>query len=172
FGGAELGLGLTDGGLLRGGLPAEPLDGRLLHGDLVACRLHGEAVVAVLDAGDHVTRSDARIVLNRDKGDIAGDLRRQGRALGADVGLVRADKIAPRRPPGVAVIAAGHERQYEADDERAAHERLPPELRRSFRLWTRRELPPGRPRRPRLGFSESVLTTPKGLTAIGKLLIL
>src|SRR5262249_27930154 len=85
-------------------------------------------------------------------------------------------KIAPRRPPVVAVIAAGHEHQYEADDDRAAHERLPLELglrlRRSFRLWTRRELPPGRPRHLRLGFSESVLTTPKGLMTIGKLLIL
>ena len=56
LGGGQLGLGLIDGGGLRGGLPAQPVDGGLLHGDLVAGVLHREAVVAVIDARDRRRR--------------------------------------------------------------------------------------------------------------------
>ena len=109
LGGGELRLGLIDRRQLRGGLLAERSMVACCTADLILGGLRREPVVAVVDAGDDVAGFHRGVVLDGDVGDVAGDLGRQRRVLGADVGIVGADQIAARRPPVVAVVGAAAE---------------------------------------------------------------
>jgi hypothetical protein len=78
-------------------LPVEALDRRLLGRDLIARQVGGEAIVAVVDAGDHVAGANLRILLDQKPRDIARDLRAQCRGVGADIGVVGGNQEAARR---------------------------------------------------------------------------
>ncbi len=116
--GGELRLGLVDGGVLRRDLLADAVDGRLLGGDVVARSLDRELVVAVVDVRDDIALAHMRVVVNRNVGDIAGDLGRERRVLGAHIGVVGRDEIAARGPPVLAVPAGKAECEQDAEHER------------------------------------------------------
>ncbi len=78
----HLRLGLIDIGRLRDDLAADPVDGRLLGRDLFARRVRRELVVAVVDRGDHVAGMDRGIVVDRNAGDVTGNLRRRASCCG------------------------------------------------------------------------------------------
>ena len=139
----HLRLRLVDAGVLRHDLPADTVDGRLLGGDLFPRRVGGELVVAVVDGGDHVAGTDGRIVLDRDAGDIAGDLRRQRRVVGAHIGVVGRDHVTAADPPFDAKGAAGDNGDGgRGGNQRALIETKAKPVRRGFCAAGRRILRP------------------------------
>ena len=71
LGRGELRLRLRDGRALRLDLAVEPGDGRRLGRDLVAGLVDGQAIIAVVDAGDEVAGMDPGVLLDRKLGDVA-----------------------------------------------------------------------------------------------------
>ncbi len=126
LGGCELRVGLVDGCLLRHHLLAETGDGRLLHGDVVLGRLHGQAIVAVVDAQQHVAGLDVGVVVEGDLGHVARHLGGQGGVARAHVGVVGGHQVAAGGPPVAAVVGAEAEGQqrHGGDGELADAERL------------------------------------------------
>ncbi len=112
---ADLRLGLRDHGALRLDLPADARDRRVLGRDLVLGGLDRIAIVAVVEPDQQVARVHEGVVDDRDLGDVAGDLGRDDRGVGADIGVVGADEEAPFDEPIVGQIAAVAERGEDDD---------------------------------------------------------
>ncbi len=113
----HLGLGLIDAGALGDDLAADAIDGGLLGRDLVARRVGREPVVAVVDGGDDVAGPHRGIVLDRDAGDIAGDLGSERGVVSAHIGVVGRHQIAAGQPPMHTISATGPERRDDSADD-------------------------------------------------------
>ena len=118
-------------------------------------------VVAVVDAGDDVAGLDLGVVLDGNVGDVARDLGRQRRVPGADVGVVGRHHVAAGRPPGVAEIAPGAQRQQ------AGHAGDDAQARAPAKVWPRwlagGSAPPGSPaRRNPVGLAPAASPCPPG----------
>src|SRR5262249_48274013 len=92
--------------------------GRLLGCNVVARSLDRELVVTVVNARDDIALVHMRVVVDRDVGDVAGDLGRKRRVLGAHIGVVGRDEITAGGPPIVAVPAGNAEHEQGAEHER------------------------------------------------------
>ena len=64
------------------------LDAGLRGGDLRLGLVERDAVVAIVDARDHVARRDVLVVGDRNRGEVAGHLRRDGELARRDEGVV------------------------------------------------------------------------------------
>lgn len=132
----ELGGGEPEGGagagdvgqdlLRRGargiGLAREPRHGRLLARDAAARGLDGEDQVAVVKPHDDVARAHAVAVAHLDRRDMPGDLARERRHVGADIGIVGAGEEASIGPLAPSRVAGGGEanRHEEEQDQSQA----------------------------------------------------
>ena len=67
---------------------------------------------------DDIAFAHMRVVVDRDVGDIAHDLGRECRVLGAHIGVVGRDEITAGRPPILAVPAGNAQREQAAEHER------------------------------------------------------
>ena len=96
--------------VLRLDLPADAGDRRVLGGDLGLGGVDGEAVVAVVDAGQQIAGANLLVFGDRDFDDVAGDLGGDDRRVGADISVVGRDEEAPLDEPIVAPVHAVAER--------------------------------------------------------------
>ena len=128
----HLRLGLIDVGLLGDDLTTDAIDRGLLGRRLFARGVDGETVVAVVDGGDDVAGADASVVLDRDAGDIAGDLRRESRIVGTHIGVVGRNDVAAIEPPPHPEHTAGckRDRDRRCDQSAPAEPRPAQTLRR------------------------------------------
>ena len=103
---------LADLRIAGGDLLADPADRRLLGRDLRFRLLQRDAVVGIVEEHQRRPRRDVRVVVDRHGLHVAGDLRRDDRRVGADIGIVGRDHEAAFGPPVVAVLGArpeGHQ---------------------------------------------------------------
>ena len=119
----DLRRGLRDDVALRLDLPTDARDRRVLGRDLGLGGLDRIAIVAVVELDQQVARVDEGVVDDRDLGDVAGDLGRDDRGVGADIGVVGADDEAPFDEPLVGEMAAVAERGEENDGQNEAARR-------------------------------------------------
>ena len=115
--GGELRARLLDGRFLGGNLVRDACDGRFLGRDFPARRINRELIVAVVDGGDHVAGVNVGVVLDGNRGEIAGDLGGERRVVRSHVGIVGRDHEPADRPPVVAVGPTSPERQQRERDE-------------------------------------------------------
>ncbi|MET4686439.1 hypothetical protein ABIA13_000884 [Sinorhizobium fredii] len=111
-----LGFGLADQGMLKLGLGID-IDaarfGRLDIGDRL--RQPG-AVVAIVDAEQHVTGPDGLVVVDLDRRDVAGNLRGERGDVAAHIGVVGRCRAARTSPgPSAGHDHHGAEAQHKAD---------------------------------------------------------
>ena len=125
-GGIQGCFGASDTRLCRLDLPPDSGDRTLLGRQAVLGGLERQAVVAIVDARDHITSTDSLIVLDIEVGDVTDRVRREDGDVALHVGVVGAHEEAPVGPPIVAEVPAigdgpeQHGREYDAFDGRTA----------------------------------------------------
>ncbi|CAD5251153.1 hypothetical protein BOSE21B_10914 [Bosea sp. 21B] len=133
-GAVEIGGGAGDGGLgrnlLRLGLlqaGAGSLDLRvdarergLGGGALGLGALQRDALVAIVELDQRLAGLDLLVLRHRDRGDVGGQLGRDRRHFGADIGVVGRDDEAAIAPPVDAIPEAGGKRRAGDEDQRDA----------------------------------------------------
>ncbi len=113
-------LRLLDHGLLRDRLLLQPFDRRVLGCELVPGQIDGVLVIAVVDLGEDIAGADGDVVLDRNGGDDARDLRRDDREVGPHIGIVGRDVEPAFGPPIMAVVAADPKGGDQAKREKGA----------------------------------------------------
>ena len=116
-------LGRFDHGLLNVELRLLAGDGRLRRGDVGLGLVERDLEVAVVDPRQHLAGLDALVVADQHLGQVARDLRRDGRVVGLHIGVVGRDEKAADGP--VVPAIPGRARQH--GDCRARHQE-PPQL--------------------------------------------
>src|SRR5206468_5674308 len=89
--GSELRLGLLRCAFERRDLTADAIDGGLLGRDPAPRGIHGDAIVAVIDAENYVASANDRIVARQDCRDMARNASAERGVVGANVSIVGRD---------------------------------------------------------------------------------
>ena len=144
LGRSELRLGLGHLRLAGVDLLADPRHRRFGAGNLRLRLVQRDLVVGIVEHDQRIAGLDMGVLGNRDRLDVAGDLRRDGRRIGADIGIVGRDDEAAVGPPVVAVEGARH---------RLPRLRAPGRPAGSARRASSRAWPEGRWPAPRLAIA-------------------
>ncbi len=107
FGGGDIGRALLDDRLLQGDLCVEIADRGFSGGDVGLGLVERGAKIAIVDLRQQLAGRHRLVVAHQHLGDVAGDLRRDDRRVGFDIGVVGRFQIAADGEVVVAEIGGG-----------------------------------------------------------------
>ena len=132
FGGGDIGRALLDDRLLQGDLRVEIAHRRFSRGDVCLGLAERGAKIAIVDLRQQLAGRHRLVVVDQHLRDVAGDLRRDDRRVGFDIGVVGRLQVAAGGEVVVAEIGGRSDAERGGQRQRCTLDRLPRRAKAGF----------------------------------------